>query len=60
MQRLLGAYSATAQKGFVATLDAEYQDIFGEKGLDEDMPFEFHKYTIGELETALWNTFVLS
>ena len=60
LQRLLGAYNATAQKGFVATLDSEYQGVFGEKVLDEDMPWEFHRYTIGELEAALRNTFVPS
>jgi MrcB-like, N-terminal domain/AAA domain (dynein-related subfamily) len=57
LQRVLGTYSLTGQKGFVAGMDAEYQGIFGDGHAGDDMPWEFHEYPVDKLETALRNTF---
>jgi len=58
LRRLLGAYDPTAKKGFVASMGNEYKGVFGEEPLDEEMPWEIHRYRADELETALWNTFL--
>ena len=58
LRRLLGAYEPGAKKGFVASMDNEYKGVFGEEPLEDEMPWELHRYQKDELETALWNTFL--
>ena len=58
LRLLLGAYDGGAKKGFVASMDSEHGAIFGEEVLDDEMPWEFHRYEVAELEEALRNTFL--
>lgn len=58
LERVLGKYEPAARKGFVAGLVNEYRDAFGGADtLGGEMPWELHRYRVGELEDALRNTF---
>ena len=59
LTRLLGRREPNMGRGFVAVLDDEYRGAFtGEDVLIDEMPWEFHRYQVGELEDALQATFV--
>jgi 5-methylcytosine-specific restriction protein B len=58
LTRLLGQWEPSAGKGFVAGMDAEYEQAFtGQKLQADEMPWEFHRYQVGEFEDALRETF---
>ena len=58
LTQVLGQYDITEKHGFVHSLESDYSGAFGtEEVLGDDMPWEFHRYQIGELEDVLRNTF---
>ena len=57
LRLVLGEYDGGANRGFVASLDGEYDDVFGEDAPSYEAPSEFHRYHPDELEEVLRNTF---
>jgi hypothetical protein len=58
LRLVLGEYDADAKiKGFVASLEDEYDNVFGEDAPSYETPSEFHEYDPDELEEVLRNTF---
>lgn len=58
LRLLLGTREPAASKGFVCFMDQEYRRVYDEEPLEDEAPWEFHKYDAEELLTALRNTFV--
>jgi DNA polymerase III delta prime subunit len=59
LTKLLGRWEPKTGRGFVAAMDDEYRSAFtGEDIVIDEMPWEFHRYQVGELEDALQATFV--
>ena len=57
LRLVLGEYTEAENKGFVASLEDEYDNVFGEDAPIYERPSEFHVYDPDELEEALQNTF---
>jgi 5-methylcytosine-specific restriction protein B len=59
LARLLGTYVPAESRGFVKTLRSEYSSAFNGDDLEGDeVPWELHRYKVGELEDALKMTFL--
>ncbi len=58
LRLVLGEYDTGVKNvGFVASLEDEYVNVFGEDAPSYETPSEFHRYDPGELEEVLRNTF---
>ena len=61
LSRLLEPAQPKQLKGFVRSLDREYETAFGESEVSsEEMPWDFHRYSLAELEEVLRNTFSIT
>ena len=58
LRLVLGEYETDAKnKGFVASLEDEYDNVFGEDAPSYETPSELHEYGPDEIEEVLRNTF---
>jgi 5-methylcytosine-specific restriction protein B len=57
LRLVLGEYDGGANRGFVASLEGEYDHVFGEDAPSYETPSAFHQYDPDELEEVLRNTF---